>query len=102
MLGKGIMRVRIRKFLSFKFVQNFVEVFLKQINIFRGVFNNIFLRQRTKIICQLCNFAFGREEREFVALALKRLVGKFLRRRPKLFWHTNKLSSKDNKTLMIS
>ena len=78
MLGKGIMRVRIRKFLSFKFVQNFVEVFLKQINIFRGVFNNIFLRQRTKIICQLCNFAFGKEERRVCGAGIEKTCGKVL------------------------
>lgn len=78
MLGKGIMRVRIRKFLSFKFVQNFVEVFLKQIKIFRGVFNNIFLRQRAKIICQLCNFAFGKEERGVCGAGIEKTRGKVL------------------------
>lgn len=78
MLGKGIMRARIRKFLSFKFVQNFVEVSLKQPNIFRGVFNNIFLRQRAKIICQLCNFAFGKEERGVCGAGIEKTCEKVL------------------------
>lgn len=102
MLGKGIMRVRIRKFLSFKFVQNFVEVFLNKLTSF-AVFSTTFSSGREQK--SSANYVISllvRKKGEFVALALKRLVGKFLRRRPKLFWHTNKLSSKDNKTLMIS
>lgn len=85
MLGKGVMRARIRKFLSFKFVQNFVEVSLKQPNIFRGVFNNIFLGKREKSSANYVISILVRKKGDFVALALKRLVGKFLRRRPKLF-----------------
>lgn len=78
MLGKGVMRARIRKFLSFKFVQNFVEVSLKQPNIFRGVFNNIFLGKREKIIRQLCNFDFGKEERGLCGVGIEKTRGKVL------------------------
>ena len=77
-MGIGVTRARIRKFLSFKFVQNFVEVSLKQPNIFRGVFNNIFLGKREKIICQLCNFAFGKEERGVCGAGIEKTRGKVL------------------------
>lgn len=81
MLGKGVMRARIRKFLSFKFVQNFVEVSLKQPNIFPFLSSEREKKSSANYVISL----LVRKKGDFVALALKRLVGKFLRRRPKLF-----------------